>query len=125
MIDIPTPNVKLLRTAYAAFNARDADATLATMSTNIALPNGMESGYVHGHQEVRTYWKRQWAIIHPNDEPVAFYTEPSSCILVDVHQVIRDLAGTVISDRHLRHRCTIENSLIQTIEVCSLPAFDR
>lgn len=125
MIEIPTTNIELLRTAYAAFNARDADATLATMSADIALPNGMEGGYVYGHQAVRAYWKRQWAIIYPHDEPVAFYVETSDCILVDVHQIIRNLAGTVISDQHLRHRCTIENSLIQTVEVCSLPISNR
>ena len=122
MQDQSAPEVELLRAAYSAFNARDADATLATMTSDVTLPNGMEGGYVHGHQAVRAYWTRQWSVIHPHDEPVSFHREDSERILVDVHQVVRDLAGTVLSDRHLGHRCTIEHGLIQAMEVCSLPS---
>lgn len=118
MLDKSVPEVELLRAAYAAFNVRDADATLATMTPDITLPNGMEGGYVHGHQAVRAYWARQWAVIHPHDEPISFHTEDSGQILVDVHQVVRDLAGTVLVDRHFGHRCTIKHGLIQTMEIC-------
>jgi nuclear transport factor 2 (NTF2) superfamily protein len=118
MLDKSAPEVELLRMAYAVFNERDADAILATMTADVILPNGMEGGYVQGHQAVRAYWTRQWSVIHPHDEPIAFHQEDSGRILVDVHQVVRDLAGTVLSDRHLGHRCTIEHGLIQAIEVC-------
>lgn len=113
-----TSEIELLRAAYAAFNARNADAVLATMSVDITLPNQMEGGYVQGHQAIRAYWERQWAVIHPYDEPVAFSRETAESVLVDVHQVVRDLTGTVLSDQRLRHRCTIENDLIQTVELC-------
>jgi hypothetical protein len=53
MLDKSVPEVELLRTAYSAFNVRDADATLATMTSDVSLPNGMEGGYVHGHQAIR------------------------------------------------------------------------
>jgi hypothetical protein len=122
MLNKSTPEVELLRAGYAAFNARDADATLATMTTDVTLPNGMEGGYIHGHQAVRAYWTRQWAIIHPHDEPISFHRGNSGQILVDVHQVVRDLVGTVLADRHLGHRCTIKHGLIYFIEVCPLPA---
>jgi hypothetical protein len=32
--------------------------------------NGMEGGHVHGRDEVRSYWKRQWSILNPHVEPV-------------------------------------------------------
>ena len=118
MLDKSTPEIKLLRAAYAAFNARDTDAALATMTPDVTLPNGMEGGYVHGHQAVRAYWTMQWSLNHPHGEPISFHREDSGHILVDVHQVVRDLAGTVLIDRHLGHRCTIEHDLIQTIEIC-------
>jgi hypothetical protein len=121
MLDKSVPEVELLRAGYAAFNARDADATLATMTPDVTLPNGMDGGYIHGHQAIRAYWKRQWSVIHPHDEPISFHREDSGQILVDVHQVVRDLAGTVLADRHIGHRCTIEHGLIQAIEVCPLP----
>jgi hypothetical protein len=119
-LDQSAPEVELLRAAYAAFNARDADATLATMTSDVTLPNGMEGGSVHGHQAVRAYWTRQWSIIHPHNEPIAFHREDSGRILVDVHQVVRNQSGTVLSDRQLGHRCTIEHGLIQAIELCPL-----
>jgi hypothetical protein len=118
MLDKSVPEVELLRTAYAAFNARDADATLATMTSDVALPNGMEGGYIHGHQAIRAHWTRQWAVIHAHDEPISFHREDSGQILVNVHQVVRDLAGTVLADRHFGHRCTIEHGLIQAMELC-------
>ena len=46
-----------IRRAYAAFNARDIDAALATMSTNVIWPNRMDGGTVHGREGIREYWK--------------------------------------------------------------------
>lgn len=118
MQDKSAPEIELLRAAYAAFNAQDIDAALATMASDVALQKELEGGYVHGHQAVRDRWTRQWSVIDPHDEPVSFHQEDSGRILVDVHQVVRDLAGTVLSDRYFGHRCTIEHGLIQTMEIC-------
>jgi ketosteroid isomerase-like protein len=43
---------ELLRYAYAAFNARNVDAALATMHPDVVWPNGMEGGTVHVRQVV-------------------------------------------------------------------------
>src|SRR5437762_10165350 len=67
-------SMKLLRDAYAAFNARDIDAALGTMHPDVVWPNGMEGGYVHGHDAVRAYWTRQWDVIDPHVEPRRFTT---------------------------------------------------
>jgi len=53
---------KLLEQAYAAFNARDVDAALATMHPDVIWPNGMEGGCIYGHNGVRDYWLRQWRL---------------------------------------------------------------
>jgi hypothetical protein len=42
--------------------------------------------------------------------------------LVDVHQVVRDLAGSVLADEYVSHRFTIDRGLIQVMEVSSLPS---
>ncbi len=47
-----------------------------------------------------------------------------SC-LVDVHQVVRDLAGTILADEHVGHRFTIEQGLIRRMEVCPLPSWQK
>jgi hypothetical protein len=122
MPDPCAPEIKLLRAAYTAFNARDINAALATMTPNVTWPKAFKGGFVHGPEEVRTYWTEQWSEINPHVEPVAFYSEGSGRILVDVHQVVRDLAGVVLADEHVGHRFAIAQGLIQGMEVCPLPS---
>lgn len=72
-------------------------------------------------EEVRAYWTKQWSEIDPHVEPVIFHPEGGGRILVEVHQVVRDLAGTILADECVGHRFTFEHGLIQSMEVCSLP----
>ena len=118
----PAPEIELLRAAYAAFNARDIDAALALMTPDVAWPRAFKGGFVRGTEEVRAYWTEQWSEIDGRVEPVAFHPEDAGQILVDVHQVVRDLTGGVLADEHVGHRFTIEHGLIQAMEVCSLPS---
>ena len=85
----------VLERTYAAFNARDIDTVLAVMHPDVDWPNGMEGGRVLGHAAVRAYWVRQWALIDPRVEPRGFTVEADGRVAVAVHQVVRDLAGTV------------------------------
>jgi hypothetical protein len=121
MPDRPPPEVELLRAAYAAFNARDIDAALATMAPNVAWPRAFKGGFVRGHQEVRDYWTEQWAEIDPHVEPTSFHPGGGGRVLVGVHQVVRDRAGAVLADGHVGHRFTIESGLIRAMEVGSPP----
>ncbi len=117
----PAPEIELLHAAYAAFNARDIDAALTLMTPNVAWPRAFKGGFVRGLEEVRAYWTEQWSEIDPHVEPTAFHPEDAGRILVEVHQVVRDLAGTILADERVGHRFTIEHGLIQSMEVCSLP----
>src|SRR5579864_3057263 len=108
---------KLLQRAYAAFNAREIDGALATMSPDVVWPNGMEGGTVHGHEGVRAYWTRQWGMIDPHVEPVGFSEDESGRITVDVHQVVRDLSGKVLLDRMVEHVYTLRDGLIQSMDI--------
>ena len=121
MSNRPVPHVKLLRAAYAAFNARDIDAALALMTPDVTWPRAFKGGFVQGPEEVRAYWREQWGEIDPHVEPVAFHAESVDRILIEVHQVVRDLVGTVLTDEHVGHRFTIDRGLIQRMEVCPLP----
>jgi len=108
---------ELLINTYRAFNARDIDAVLALMHGDVDWPNGMEGGRVHGHEEVRDYWTRQWRLIDPHVEPLAFSTDEAGRTVVDVHAVIRDLAGNLIKDERIEHVYVIEDGLIQSMEI--------
>lgn len=122
MSDQPTPGIELLRTAYSAFNARDLDAVIALMTPDVTWPRAFKGGFVRGPEEVRAYWTEQGSEIDAHVEPVAFYSEADELILVDVHQVVRDLDGDVLADEHVGHRFTIEHGLIRSMEICSLPS---
>ena len=56
-------DVELLKRVYDLFNSRDIESVLAAMHPDVIWANGMEGGHVDGRNEVRSYWKRQWAII--------------------------------------------------------------
>lgn len=120
MPDQPAPEIGLLRTAYAAFNARDIDAALAIMTPDVHWPRAFKGGFVRGPEAVRAYWTEQWSEIDGRVEPVAFHLEGAEQVLVEVHQVVRDLAGAVLADEHVGHRFTFEHGLIQAMEVCPL-----
>lgn len=111
---------EILEVAYRAFNTRDIDAALATMHPDVAWPNGMEGGYVHGHRDVRDYWTRQWAIIDPRVEPLDFEVDGDGRIVVNVHQVVRDLAGQVKADRVVQHVYELRDELIVSMEIRTL-----
>ncbi len=115
------PEIELLRAAYAAFNARDLDAALALMTPDVAWPRAFKGGVVRGHEGVRAYWSEQWSEIDPHVQPMAFHSEGAQQILVEVHQVVRDLAGTVLADEQVGHRFTLADGLIQAMDVGSLP----
>ena len=122
MPDHTAPEIELLCAAYAAFNARDIDAALALMTPGVAWPRAFKGGFVRGHEEVRAYWKEQWSEIDPHVEPIAFHYEGTEHILVDVHQVVRDLTGAVLADERVGHRFTLAHGLIQAMEVGPLPS---
>jgi ketosteroid isomerase-like protein len=122
MSDQPTPEIELLHAAYAAFNTRDIDAVLALMTPDVVWPRAFKGGFVRGPEEVRAYWTEQWSEINGHVEPISFHLEETGRILVDVHQVVRDLAGAILADQHVGHRFTLEHGLIQAMEVCPLPS---
>ena len=87
------------------------------MDADVAWPNGMEGGYVHGHEGVREYWTRQWQLIDPHVEPLRFATEASGHAVVDVHQVVRDRSGNVVGDQMVQHAYVIVAGLITRMEI--------
>jgi len=108
---------QLLRGVYAAFNARDIDAALAQAQPDVDWPNVKEARRAVGHDAVRDYWTRQWAEIDPHVEPLRFRRLDDGRIAVDVHQLVRDLSGTVLVDGPVVHVYTLRDGLIARMEV--------
>jgi ketosteroid isomerase-like protein len=105
-----------LRRAYAAFNARDIDRALAVMHPDVDWPNGMEGGRELGHDAVRDYWTRQFGLIDSHVEPESF-EDVDGKIVVEVHQVVRDLDGALLSDQQVEHVYTLRDGLIARMDI--------
>ena len=109
--------VDLLKRVYDRFNARDMEAVLGAMHDEVIWANGMEGGHVRGRDAVRGYWTRQWAMIDPHVEPVAFAQGPEGEVVVEIHQVVRDLKGSLLADKMVGHVFRIENGLIKRFDI--------
>jgi ketosteroid isomerase-like protein len=112
-----SPEERLLRRAYEAFNVRDIEGALALMHPDVDWPNGMEGGRERGHDAVRAYWTRQFGVIDSNVEPVGFEVDDDGRVVVDVHQVVRDLEGALLSDSRVRHAYTFRDGLVVRMDI--------
>jgi ketosteroid isomerase-like protein len=115
-----TPEIEVLRAAYAAFNARDIDSALALMTPDVSWPRAFKGGFVQGPEEIRAYWTEQWSEIDGRVEPIAFYPADEGRILAKVHQVVRDLSGALLVDEIVGHCFTYSHGLIRGMEVVAL-----
>jgi ketosteroid isomerase-like protein len=107
----------LIRTTYAAFNARDIDRVLAILSPDVEWPNGWEGGVVHGRAGVRDYWTRQWAAIDPRVEPISMAWVAPDIVRVLVRQVVRTRDGNLLAETKVEHTYTFSGGLIQKMEI--------
>lgn len=103
-----------LRDLYAAFNRRDIDSVLGAMTPDVDWPNGMKGTRELGHDAVRAYWLAQWQVIDPMVEPITVSERPDGSVDVEVHQVIRDLAGAVQNERTVHHVYRFDGSGLVT-----------
>ena len=111
-----------MKAMYAAFNARDIDTVLDAMHPDVDWPNGMEGGRVHGRDGVRAYWTRQWSLLNPRVYPVQVSEDDFGRVVVDVHQVVRNLDGVIVLDQMVRHVYVVENGLIKSMEILEAPS---
>ena len=107
----------LIAQAYSAFNHRDIDSALALMSENVSWPKASEGGRAAGKVEIRAYWTRQWKEFDPHVEPIEVIDREAGKTDVKVHQVVKSLAGDVLSDSEVWHVYTIANGLIERMDI--------
>ena len=112
-------DTELLERLYDRFNARDMEAALATMHPDVIWANGLEGGHVHGHDGVRDYWTRQWAMMDSRAEPTGFSIGEDGTAYVEVHLTARDLNGNALFDEKAGHVFQIEDGLIRRFDIRS------
>jgi len=107
----------MIKTAYAAFNARDIDGVLQVMHPTVKWARAWEGDYAVGHEDVRSYWERQWQEINPTVTPVGFTQRADGRLEVQVDQLVKDNEGTVIFSGIVKHVYLINDGLFQQMDV--------
>jgi len=107
----------VIEQAYSAFNKRDIDGALALMTQDVSWPKASEGGRVVGKEEIRAYWTRQWREFDPHVEPLAMSDENGGKTRVRVHQLVKSLQGDVLSDSEVLHVFTLNNGLIEAMDL--------
>ena len=112
-----TTELSLLYRTYDAFNARDIQAVLDTMTDDVDWPNGWEGGHVLGREAVREHWTRQWQTVHPTMVPKGYTRLNDGRLRLEVHQVVRSIEGNVLADATVGHIYTFRDGLIAKMEI--------
>jgi hypothetical protein len=107
----------LIADVYSAFNQRNIDGALALMRESVSWPKASEGGRVVGKEEIRAYWSRQWKEFDPHVEPIEVIDRGAGKIDVRVHQLVKSLAGEVLSNSEVWHAYTIADGLIERMDL--------
>ena len=101
---------------YKNFNERKIDLAISHMADNVKWANGMDGGYVYGHDGVNEYWTRQFKLISANVMPLKIETE-NDVVKIKVHLVVHDLAGMLLRDEIVYHYFHLENNKITEFDI--------
>jgi hypothetical protein len=84
----------------------------------VAWPNLLDGVVIHGRDEVRAYWERQFAMMDPRVDPVGFTTDGDE-LAVTVHQVVRDLDGNVLTEGDAVHTYAFAGDLVTSMRAAA------
>lgn len=112
-----TDPTDLVRICYAAFNDRDIEAVLASMTADVDWPNAWEGGRVRGHDAVRDYWMRQREVLSPRVEPQSFDRPSDGTLAARVRQVVHDRHCLFLREGLVVHRSRFRDGLIAGMDV--------
>ena len=93
---------KFFQNLYQNFNDRQIDQVISHTTDDVKWANGMEGGYVNGHNDLRQYWTRQFKMVSSQVTPIEI-VEEKECVKIRVHQIVHDLNGKVLADETVYH----------------------
>ena len=103
-------------TLYDNFNARNIDAVIANMTEDVQWANGMEGGYVYGHEGVKQYWTRQFKLVSSKVIPLEIKKENDS-VHIKIHQVVHDLNNKLLADQIVTHIFYLKEGKISRFDI--------
>ena len=106
----------LLRQLYPDFNARDIERIMPHFASGADWPNGMTGGREIGHDAIRRYWTDQWNVIDSTVTPISFRVAGEHIVL-EVHQLVKDMAGQLRSDSVVYHTYRFADGKIVRMDI--------
>ena len=114
---------QLLRQLYPDFNERNIEQIMTHFAESADWPNGMTGGREIGHEAIRTYWTNQWQMINSQVTPIS-YRVANDHIILEVHQLIKDMEGSMLSDSIVFHTYKFVDGKITRMDISEqVPAF--
>jgi hypothetical protein len=101
---------------YQNFNDRKIDLVINEMTDDVQWANGIDGGYVFGHDGVREYWTRQFGLISSTVTPLET-DEENNIVKIKVHQVVYDLNNNLLADEIVYHYFTLKNNKIARFDI--------
>jgi len=101
---------------YTNFNDRKIERVIAEMRADVKWANGMDGGYVYGHEAVRDYWTRQFGLISSNVTPIKIEAE-NDVVKIKVHQVVHDPDGNLLTDELVYHLFHLTGDKISEFDI--------
>ena len=109
------PN-KFFFNIYDNFNKRNIDFVINNMTPDVKWANGMDGGFVYGHDGVREYWTRQFKLVSSNVTPLDV-KENNGKFIIKVHQVVHDRDGKLLADDTVTHIFTLDGNKIAQFDI--------
>ena len=92
---------------------------LLLLTDDVAWANGMEGTHVFGKDAIREYWTHQWSVINPHVEPLKMTRTSDGYLIVDVHQVVKNLDGQTLIDETVKHAFRLECGRVKRFDIQS------
>ncbi len=113
--NMENPN-KFFFNIYDNFNKRNIDFVINNMTPDVKWANGMDGGFVYGHDGVREYWTRQFTLVSSNVTPLDV-KENNGKFIIKVHQVVHDRDGKLLADDTVTHIFTLDGNKIAQFDI--------
>jgi ketosteroid isomerase-like protein len=101
---------------YQNFNNRNIESVIANMTADVKWANGMEGGYVFGHDEVRAYWTRQFTMVSAKVTPMKI-EEKNGLVNIKIHQVVHDLDKNLLADEIVEHIFLLKGNKVKEFHI--------
>jgi hypothetical protein len=108
--------VALFNNLYTEFNARNLDVLIDHLAEDADWPKGTSGERAIGHEAIRDYWTTQWRQINSQVIPIS-YRSDGDIVVVEVHQLVKDMEDNVLSDSVIYHSYVLANGEIVRMDV--------